>query len=75
MNRKTDFGPASAAPSSLASTANRLTATESAFPETINDFVRDMTSLLDEVGLNRVETGAVGIGKLHFVLATASRDA
>ena len=37
--------------------------------------VRDMSSLLDDVGLNRVESGAVGIGSLHFVLATASRGA
>lgn len=39
-----------AAPSSLASTANRLTATQSAFPETINDFCNEIGTKLPFAG-------------------------
>lgn len=34
--------------------------------------LRDLNALLNEAGLNSVESGAVGIGDLQFVLATAS---
>jgi ubiquinone/menaquinone biosynthesis C-methylase UbiE len=34
----------------------------------------EIVTLLDEVGLRRVESAAVGINSLHYVLAGASRD-
>ncbi|PYU68899.1 MAG: hypothetical protein DMG49_14890 [Acidobacteria bacterium] len=33
--------------------------------------IQDLVSLLAQAGLNAVQSGAVGMGDLHFVLATA----
>jgi ubiquinone/menaquinone biosynthesis C-methylase UbiE len=35
--------------------------------------LRDVVALLSEAGLDRVDSGAVGIGDMHFVLAMAPR--